>query len=301
MIVLWGLEHETPLARVSAALSRFGAEFAWLDQRQVSHTQVRLRIDAGGVRGRIDTPRGRIEVCRVQALYARPFAADDLLGGAEVNAALDHARHVERALWTWAELSPAVVVNRASAMAPNQSKPFQSLAIKRAGFRVPATLVTTSPSAARAFWKAHGQVIYKSVSGVRSRVARLRADHARRLASVVWCPTQFQEYVLGREHRVHVVGERVFACEIISDADDYRYTESSVELRPCTLPTDVADRCRRLAAEQHLLVAGIDLRRTPSGEWYCFEVNPSPGFPYYEPASGPISDAIAQLLMSAGR
>jgi glutathione synthase/RimK-type ligase-like ATP-grasp enzyme len=292
MIVLWGLERETPLARVGAALTRFGADIAILDQRDLPRTRVRLGA------GRVDTPRGPIDLRRVSAMYARPFAADQLVRSAD-DVALHHAQRVEQALWTWAELTPAVVVNRASAMAPNQSKPFQSLSIRRAGFRVPATMVTTSPAAARAFWRRHGEVIYKSLSGVRSRVTRLRADHVQRLNSVVWCPTQFQEYVPGREHRVHVVGERIFACEIISDADDYRYADTSVELRACELPVDVADRCRRLTAEQKLLVAGIDLRRTPGGEWYCFEVNPSPGYPFYEDASGPISEAIARLLMGS--
>jgi D-alanine-D-alanine ligase-like ATP-grasp enzyme len=47
-----------------------------------------------------------------------------------------------------------------------------------------------------------------------------------------------------------------------------------------------------------LPLAGIDLRRTASGEWYCFEVNPSPGFSFYEDATGqPISEAVATLLM----
>jgi glutathione synthase/RimK-type ligase-like ATP-grasp enzyme len=294
VIVLWGLERETPLARVGAELQRLGAEVAMLDQREVARTEVHLRSEAGHVDGRIETPRGRIDLRRVSALYARPFSAHQLAPDD-----VAHAQRVEHAVWTWAELTPAIVVNRASTMAPNQSKPFQSLAIRRAGFRVPATLVTTSPSAARAFWKTHGEVIYKSLSGVRSRVTRLRAEHARRLASVEWCPTQFQEYVPGREHRVHVVGERIFACEIVSDADDYRYADGPVELRPCVLPSDVAERCRRLAADQQLPVAGIDLRRTPSGEWYCFEVNPSPGFPYYEQASGPIGEAIARLLMGS--
>src|SRR5712691_11860470 len=238
MIVLWGLERETPLSRVGAALTRFGADVAILDQRDLPRTILRLSAQ------RVDTPRGRIDLRRASAMYARPFAADQLVRSDDA-VALRHAQRIEQDLWTWAELTPAVVVNRASAMAPNQSKPFQSLPIKRVGFRVPATLVTTSPAAARAFWKKHGQAIYKSLSGVRSRVARLRADHMQRLNSVVWCPTQFQEYVPGREHRVHVVGERIFACEIISDADDYRYADTSVELRACELPPDVADRCRR--------------------------------------------------------
>jgi len=46
-----------------------------------------------------------------------------------------------------------------------------------------------------------------------------------------------------------------------------------------------------------LAVAGIDLRRTPDGQWFCFEVNPSPGFIYYEQATGqPMAEAIARLL-----
>jgi glutathione synthase/RimK-type ligase-like ATP-grasp enzyme len=99
---------------------------------------------------------------------------------------------------------------------------------------------------------------------------------------------------------VHVVGEEVFASEIVSDADDYRYAarqNSDVEIRAFTLSWDVADQCRALAATLSLRVAGIDLRHTPNGAWYCFEVNPSPAFTYYQEASAqPIGEAIARLL-----
>ena len=44
-------------------------------------------------------------------------------------------------------------------------------------------------------------------------------------------------------------------------------------------------------------LAGIDLRLTDDGRWFCFEVNPSPGFTYYEQATGqPIARSIARLL-----
>ena len=63
------------------------------------------------------------------------------------------------------------------------------------------------------------------------------------------------------------------------------------------MPREVEDRCRTAAVALQLPVAGIDLRRTPEGEWYCFEVNPSPAFSYYEDATGqPISAAVARLL-----
>jgi len=183
-------------------------------------------------------------------------------------------------------------------MAANSSKPYQLRQIRGLGFEVPDTLVTTDPDAARDFWHRHGTVVYKSVSGIRSIVSRLQPEHAQRLASVTSCPTQFQQYVPGRDHRVHVVGDEIFASEIISEADDYRYpAHHNVEIRSCRLPQVVEDRCRRLGAAVRLPVAGIDLRRTPEGDWYCFEVNPSPAFTYYESSTGqPIGNAVARLL-----
>ncbi len=52
-----------------------------------------------------------------------------------------------------------------------------------------------------------------------------------------------------------------------------------------------------MTASLGLLIAGIDLRLTDDGHWYCFEVNPSPGFTYYEIATGqPLALAVARLL-----
>ena len=62
-----------------------------------------------------------------------------------------------------------------------------------------------------------------AASGIRSIVSRLTpADHDR-LEDIQWCPTQFQQYIRGVDYRVHVVGDAVFACEMVADADDYRY------------------------------------------------------------------------------
>jgi hypothetical protein len=64
-------------------------------------------------------------------------------------------------------------------------------------------------------------------------------------------------------------------------------------LRATDLPSDVVARCHALAALTELPLAGIDLCRTPDGEWYCFEINPSPGCTYYAEATG---QPIAGLL-----
>jgi hypothetical protein len=100
--------------------------------------------------------------------------------------------------------------------------------------------------------------------------------------------------------RVHTVGSQVFASEVISDAVDYRYPDmdnAERVIREINLPADIATRCLSLARRFDLVFSGIDLRRTPAGEYYCFEVNTSPGFTFYqENASCSIGDALVDIL-----
>jgi glutathione synthase/RimK-type ligase-like ATP-grasp enzyme len=56
-----------------------------------------------------------------------------------------------------------------------------------------------------------------------------------------------------------------------------------------------------LAAALDLPFAGIDLKLAADQRVVCFEVNPSPGFSWYESAAGlPISQAVACWLLGAG-
>jgi glutathione synthase/RimK-type ligase-like ATP-grasp enzyme len=185
-------------------------------------------------------------------------------------------------------------------MHSNSSKPYQAQLIARAGFDVPATLVTNDPDAVRDFAAEHGALVYKSTSGIRSIVRRLDAAALARLERVRSLPTQFQAVVDGTDVRVHVVGERVFATEVRSQAVDYRYAARDgldAELVATDVPDDVAQRCVRLAGELGLALAGVDLRRTPDGRWACFEVNPMPGYSFYESHTGqPISRALVAHL-----
>jgi hypothetical protein len=300
-ILLWGLPAERPLERVRAELERLGAPTLMLDQHAALETEVDLVVGSE-VGGSIRVRDQRIDLRTVTAAYVRPYDSRRLPEVIQTGERR-HALAVEETLYSWSEITPALVVNRPGAMAANGSKPYQLEQIRRFGFAVPETLITTDPDAARVFWERHGSVVYKSVSGIRSIVSRLCSEHVERLADISHCPTQFQRYVPGRDHRVHVVGDEVFACEVISEADDYRYpAHHPVEIRSCRLPREVEDRCRLLATAARLPVAGIDLRRTPEGDWYCFEVNPSPAFAYYESRTAqPIGRAIAKLLAAGSQ
>ncbi len=303
MILLWGAPGDDPLEAVRAELDRRRAAATLLDQRQVLDQRVELTMGAS-MGGAVWSRECRIALDEVSALYARVYDARQMKHVAEAGPqGWMRVQEVESAIWSWADETPAYVINRPTAMASNGSKPYQMAMIEGCGFRVPETLVTTDPETAAAFWDRHERVIYKSVSGVRSTVSRLGPQHRARLADVTWCPTQFQVWVPGRDHRVHVVGDEIFAVEVRSDADDYRYARqqgATCELRATTLPPEIEARAHATAAALGLPVAGIDLRRTPEDEWYCFEVNPSPCFTYYEHHTGqPLTAAVASLLAGA--
>jgi glutathione synthase/RimK-type ligase-like ATP-grasp enzyme len=104
----------------------------------------------------------------------------------------------------------------------------------------------------------------------------------------------------GDNIRVHTVGDRWFATRIRSPAVDYRYAHEEglfINMEPATLPNAVASACLRVVRQFGLLFAGIDLKETPEGNYYCFEVNPSPGFIVYEQCGGQaISQALAEFL-----
>lgn len=301
MILLWGLAGDRPIASVRNELARMERTALLIDQRAVLDTSVEFSVDPN-VACTVEWDGLRLDLEKVTAAYMRPY--DPLGVPALANAGRDsaegrHAVAVYEALRLWNEMTSALVVNRMSAMASNSSKPYQLELIRAAGFAVPETLVTTDPKAADEFCDRLGEVVYKSVSGVRSIVARMTPNKRGQLDAITVCPTQFQEYVSGVDYRVHVVGDDVYVCELVSEADDYRYSErqgARVSRRQVDVPGEVADRCRALAASLGLPVAGIDLRQTPAGEWFCFEVNPSPAFSWFDAPDNRIAKRVAALL-----
>lgn len=300
MILVWGVPQDPPVAAVIAALARLGQPVFFFDQHDALAAEMDLCVD-GEVSGALRLPTGDVDLAKITGAYIRPYDSSRLPAVAEASPVLQaRVAALDEALLCWSEVTPARVVNRPAAMASNHSKPYQCALIQAQGFDVPETLVTTDRDALEAFWQEHGQIVYKSISGVRSIVTRLTPSHRERFNDLSNCPTQFQRWISGSDFRVHVAGDNVFACKVTSSATDYRYPhgeEGTPEIEPFELPVDLADRCRRLVASMSLVLAGIDLRCTPDGQWFCFEVNPSPGFTYYEQATGqPIADSIARLL-----
>ena len=303
MILICGGLADPVTELVCSRLEHCGYAYRLLDlARFPDGYRVTARWTDGGPVGSIAAEDWHLSLDEISGVYVRFLGPDDRPPVPHVDGADATVLRTESDLSLMALLEDLAcpVVNRTGGGLSNNSKPYQALAISRTGLRVPTTLVTSDAAAARAFHAEHGDVIYKSASGVRSIVRRLGAEQLARLDRLRDGPAQFQAFVPGRNIRVHTVGTRTFATAIASEAVDYRYAHLdglSARLDPIELPPAVQEACLRLARAFDLLFAGIDLKETPAGEFFCFEVNPCPGFLYYERHTRqPISAALADLL-----
>jgi hypothetical protein len=307
MILLCGIGSEAPLAMVREQLEALQVPQVLFHQRRFATTEMEFAIAGARITGslRLDGHSYRLEDFR--GVYSR-LMDDQVLPELKNEPANSPQRQYCRALHDtlirWCELAPARVVNRSAPMGSNFSKPYQAQLIHAQGLAVPEILISSDPEQVREFHSRHQKVIYKSISGVRSIVQILKEEDLARLDRIRWCPTQFQAFVEGTNVRVHTIGTEVFATAIETTATDYRYAHQQggqTALKAVELPGELAERCIRLAKALGLDFAGIDLKVTPDQQVYCFKVNPSPAFSYYEANTGqPIARAVARYLAGMG-
>ncbi len=283
-----------------------GTDVVLFNQRQDPDANLTFRVESGRVNGSFRVNGQDHDLASFTGIYMRMMDYQNLPGnrphrmGYLDQDRVTHSAMLHTALIEWFEMSECRVMNRVSAMNSNGSKPYQAQFIIREGFLTPKTLVSNNPEEVLAFAKSCGTCIYKSISGERSIVKTLDEEKKKDIDAVRYLPTQFQEWIPGTDIRVHVAGQEVFATEICSDAIDYRYAHQDqleIEMRPFELPGEIRSRCLSLSARLNLPLCGIDLRRTPSDEYYCFEVNPSPAYSYYQENTGQdIASAILAYL-----
>lgn len=303
MILVVGSPTEPMVAQVYEELERRGATAFLIDVRDMPSTVGFSLSPSGqdpGDRLRLEDGTD-LNLRKVKAIYQRigfgNFEAFEGYTADEVNFV---SQECQSAWLPILNCWPALVVNRPIHSGSNASKPFQIGLFEQFGFRVPVTLVTNNPQAARDFYEHYeGKVIYKSISYTRSIVQGMGPEDLERLDTLVNCPVQLQERVEGNDMRVHVVGDRVFASRIVAESSDYRY-DKEARIEAWDLPPEVEERCVALARGLGLTLTGIDLRHTPDDDYVCFEANPSPAFTWYEARTEqPITAALCDLLEEA--
>jgi glutathione synthase/RimK-type ligase-like ATP-grasp enzyme len=175
------------------------------------------------------------------------------------------------------------------------------------GLRVPQTLITSDPQRARRFVDEHGigRTVYKTFSCTHAiwRETRvLRFEDLALFDSVRVAPVIFQQLIPAESDlRITAVGGKLFTAAIRSaeraGSVDFRMSVGNAELRAEELPSDLTEKLLALMNRLGLVYGAIDMRRTPDGEYYFFEVNTAGEFLFVEDRTGqPIACAIADWL-----
>ncbi len=203
-------------------------------------------------------------------------------------------------------------LNHPAAIARAEYKPLQLQAAARSGLRVPETLLTNDPDAARRFAdRLDGRVVYKSLSGqLISADGEFKAIYTTPLPpsdqghpDVALTAHLFQQQIIDKtyEVRLTVAGDRLFAAAIHTGSGsaplDWRRDYANLAYTPIDVPDGVADGVPSLMHMLDLRFGALDFAVTATGQWWFLEVNPNGQWGWIEDATGlPITAAIADEL-----
>ncbi|HTL10462.1 MAG TPA: hypothetical protein VL307_19440 [Chitinophagaceae bacterium] len=306
MILFTGIPSESPLRLAIQAAEALDIPYMVLDQRSMHLANLAIGFRANRLSAILQVNGNDYAMEEFTGIYYRtmdylsmPHADPQSLRyiGAEN---VQKSGMLHQQLLHWMDITAVRILNAPWAMASNMSKPYQAQLISETGLKLPPTCITSDPAAFKAFRERQQGVIYKSISSVRSIVKEWGPAAEPSLPRIQYLPTQFQQKLTGTNIRVHVVGDVLFASKIESGVTDYRYAgreDQTATLSAFTLPKRIMQQCFDLSMRLQLPLCGIDLFLASNNDYYCFEVNPSPGYSYYQHATGqPIAEAIAKWL-----
>jgi MvdC family ATP-grasp ribosomal peptide maturase len=196
-----------------------------------------------------------------------------------------------------------------------ENKQRQLRVAARAGLRIPRTLVTNDPEAARRFYEeTDGRMVAKLLRPLTVSMnadtdfvytSRVTAEDLADAETLRHSPMVFQE-LIPKEHELRVawVDGRAFTGALDASGtsrgqtDWRRAAPEECRWQAAELPAEVSRGLRSLMTELGLVFGAVDLICTPAGEHVFLEVNPAGEWGMLERDLGlPISDAIAGALL----
>ncbi len=262
------------------------------------------------------------QVCtsEVRAVWARklwkPRMDDDLDERYRLMCAAESAAALEGFLDA---LHDVHWVNDLQCQRAAENKQRQLRLAARAGLRIPRTLVTNDPAAARQFFaETEGHTVAKllrpltvSMDAAQAFVytSRVHEEDLACAEALRHSPMVFQELIpKAHELRVVCVAGEAFAGALDASSTSHGHTDwrraapDECRWQKAQLPAEVLNGLQVLMSELDLVFGAVDLICTPSGEHVFLEVNPSGEWGMLERALGlPISEAIAAALLEEGK
>ncbi|MEN2785037.1 hypothetical protein ACFOKI_14600 [Sphingomonas qilianensis] len=191
-------------------------------------------------------------------------------------------------------------VSHPSATEAASNKLVQLAAAVRAGFNIPATLVTQSPGALGSFADAFDKIIYKPVAGTRGPLVFTRFLDLKCIPEEIIrsAPTIYQEFVPGTRHiRLNAFGAVSHASIIETKQLDWR-PNLDVPIKPWAVDDTLQALVDGVLRELSLAMGIFDVKITPDDEYVFLEVNPQGQFLFLEAATGErLADHMANFLL----
>jgi glutathione synthase/RimK-type ligase-like ATP-grasp enzyme len=197
------------------------------------------------------------------------------------------------------------VINNPYAETFANRKPYQLSIANSLGLTIPETLISNDPDAIKEFWiKNNRNCIYKTLTPMPDKMLETRrlleTDFAE-LDKVRYAPVIVQQTIEGLDIRINVIGSQVFGASAktnIKEAEfDWRI-DPTLKWEKHDIDERLQDTLRLLIKKLGLHYGSIDMRLTPNGDYFFFEINPSGQFLFIEIDTGQtLSDSMAQLLL----
>jgi MvdC family ATP-grasp ribosomal peptide maturase len=304
---------------VAEALARRGARPLRLNTDRFP-ASVKLSARAGDDRAsHLTTDAGaQISTAEIRAVWARKLWPPQM--GADLDERFREmcARESAAALEGFLDaLHDARWVNDLEREHAAENKQRQLRLATQAGLRIPRTLVTNDPDAARQFFaEMEGRVVAKLLRPLTVSMnapslfvytSRVSAEDLASAETLRHSPMVFQELIpKERELRIAWVAGEAFTGALDASGTsrgqvDWRLAApGECQWQRAELPVEVSSGLRSLMSELGLVFGAIDLILTPAGEHVFLEVNPGGEWGMLERDLGlPISEAIADALLNA--
>ena len=185
---------------------------------------------------------------------------------------------------------------------------------RRAGFKIPSTLITNDPQRARSFYRDHnGDIILKALHHhdieVNKKIYsiyshRMNSEDLLNIADLIYAPCILQERIPNySELRVTVIQDKVFISKLGSEIsalscnDIHRIPLSKLPQKSIELGSDLNKRCIRFIKSLGLKYGAIDFVMDMDEELFFLEVNPSGDWLWIERQTKlPITRHVVDLI-----
>jgi glutathione synthase/RimK-type ligase-like ATP-grasp enzyme len=197
------------------------------------------------------------------------------------------------------------IINDPAAQVRAARKPLQLARAQSIGLAIPRTVMSNDPDRVRDLYEeTAGRCVYKTFTAPTGRMAetrRLTAEVLTDLERLRHAPIIAQELVDGRDVRVTVIGDRVFAA-LAGKGSPSAPLDGRLDLATVWEPHELPDQTRRrLLSLLHGLgldYGCIDLRWQGDGRYVFLEINPAGQFLFIEIDTGqPLVQSLLELLL----